>query len=124
MKTQPVALRTAVGRASYWDDAMLQDIGRTMSVPFDLLLGRRTYEIFAAHWPYIGDEDSVARALNNATKHVASRTLTEVTWKNVRLIKGHGAAAVARLKAVDGPELQVHGRSGLIQTLPSARSDR
>jgi len=101
---------------SYWDDVMGQAMGEVMATPFDLLLGRKTYEIFAAHWPNAGD-DPAAKKLNQATKHVASRTLKTLTWENSRLIAGDVATAVARLKSEDGPELQVHGSSNLIQTL-------
>ena len=104
---------------NYWDDMMGGVMGEAMAEPFDLVLGRKTYEIFAAHWPHAGD-DPPAKKLNEATKHVASRTLTKLGWNNSRLIAGDVAAAVARLKTEDGPELQVHGSSNLIQTLLSA----
>jgi dihydrofolate reductase len=101
----------------YWDDMMGQVMGASMSRPFDLLLGRKTYEIFAAHWPFAGDQDPAARRLNEATKYVVSTTLRTLTWRNSRLIAGDVAAEVARLKSQDGPELQVQGSSQLIQTL-------
>jgi len=101
---------------NYWDEMMGQVMGEASSNPFDLLLGRKTYEIFAAHWPYAGD-DPMAQILNDATKYVASNTLHELTWRNSRLITGDVAAELARLKSQDGPELQVHGSSQLIQTL-------
>lgn len=100
----------------YWDDKMGQIMDEFMGKPFDLLLGRKTYEIFAAHWPHAGD-DPAAVALNNATKFVASRTLKSVDWKNSQLIKGDVAQEVAKLKRADGPEIQVHGSANLIQTL-------
>lgn len=99
----------------YWDEAMHDVMGESMGRPFDLLLGRRTYEIFAAHWPY--SEEAEAVPLNRATKHVASTTLRELDWENSKLIEGEVPAAVRTLKAEDGPELQVHGSAGLIQTL-------
>jgi dihydrofolate reductase len=86
-----------------------------MATPFDLVLGRRTYEIFAAHWPY--DEGPIADRLNAATKHVASRTLDAVEWENSKLIEGDVASEVQKIKAGDGPELQVHGSTDLLQTL-------
>jgi dihydrofolate reductase len=101
---------------NYWDEAMGQNMGEFMGKPFDLLLGRKTYEIFAAHWPHITD-DPTADALNSATKHVASRTLDEVEWANSILIEGDVAEYVAKLKEGDGPEIQVHGSGDLIQTL-------
>ncbi len=100
---------------NYWDEALEQAIGEGMARPFDLLLGRKTYEIFAAHWPY--DEGPVAERLNGATKYVASRTLHSLDWSNSTLIEGEVAKAVPALKAEDGPELQVHGSWELIQTL-------
>jgi dihydrofolate reductase len=99
----------------YFDEVVEQQMGEAMGHPFDLVLGRRTYEIFAAHWPIA--EGPGADILNNATKHVASNTLSELEWQNSRLIEGDVPTGVARLKEADGPELQVHGSTGLIQTL-------
>jgi dihydrofolate reductase len=101
--------------APFFDDALMQYLMDSMSVPFDLLLGRRTYEIFAAHWPYANDP--MAEILNRATKHVASNSLRELGWSNSHLITGDVAAEVGRLKALAGPGIQVHGSSQLIQTL-------
>ena len=82
------------------------------------LLGRKTYEIFAASWPKSTDPaDESARALNTQPKYVASRTLEEVTWNNAHLLRGDVAEEVARLKAQEGGEIQVHGSSDLLQTL-------
>ncbi len=100
----------------YCDEAMGDRMGELMGEPFDLLLGRRTYEIFAAHWPHVTD-DPAADALNGATKYVASRTLESVGWANSTLLEGDVPAALASLKEQDGPEIQVHGSSILIQTL-------
>jgi dihydrofolate reductase len=100
---------------NYWDDLMGSVMGEAMGDPFDLVLGRKTYEIFAAHWPHV--DDPAAKALNEATKYVASRTLTEVDWANSVLLEGDAGHSVAAVKEGDGPELQVHGSSNLIQTL-------
>jgi dihydrofolate reductase len=100
--------------ANYWDDEMMGRIAE--ADPYELLLGRGTYEIFAAHWPYVTD-DPIADHLNNTRKHVASTTLEQVEWNNSTLITGDVADYVATLKSQDGPEIQVHGSSGLIQTL-------
>ena len=100
---------------NYWDDAMGAAMGEGMSVPFDLLLGRRTYEIFAAHWPY--STEPIADVLNSARKYVASSTLEAADWNNSVLLSGDVPRQVAELKQQDGPEIQVHGSSGLIQTL-------
>ncbi len=99
----------------YWDDEMGEDMGEFMGKPFDLILGRKTYEIFAAHWPHT-DEPGAAE-LNRATKYVASRTLDNLEWQNSQLLEGDVGEAIARLKEEDGPELQIHGSSNLIQTL-------
>jgi dihydrofolate reductase len=99
----------------YWDEQMQQVMGESMSKPFDLVLGRKTYEIFAAHWPYT--DDPGAEILNTATKHVASTTRKELEWENSKLIEGQVPEGVRALKEKDGPELQVHGSANLIQTL-------
>jgi dihydrofolate reductase len=101
---------------NYWDDHMDEVMGRTMGVPFDLVLGRRTYDIFAAHWPYAG-EDPAAKPLNDATKYVASRSRPHLAWVNSVLLDAEVPAAIAALKDGEGPELQVHGSADLIQTL-------
>jgi dihydrofolate reductase len=99
----------------YWDEQMQGAMGESMSKPFDLVLGRKTYEIFAAHWPY--SDDPAAEPLNRAIKHVASTTRSELEWENSKLIEGDVAERVRRLKEEEGPELQVHGSANLIQTL-------
>jgi dihydrofolate reductase len=101
---------------NYWDDEMGEVMDEWMSKPFDLLLGRKTYEIFAAFWPH-ASEDQGAKPLNDATKFVASRTLRSLDWKPSVLIEGDAAEGVAALKREEGPELQVHGSGNLIQTL-------
>ena len=101
---------------SYWDDLMGEVMGAAMSVPFDLVLGRRTYDIFAAHWPHASDADG-AKPLNDATKYVASRSRPTLEWRNSVLIDGDVAEGVAALKQQDGPELQVPGSGNLVQTL-------
>ena len=86
--------------------------------PDALLLGRRTYEIFAAHWPRVTDpNDPVAAKLNSVQKYVASRTLHKTEWHNSSLLRGEVATAVARLKEQTGGEIHVTGSSNLIQTL-------
>ena len=98
---------------NYFDDEMMEQMSE--SGPYELLLGRGTYEIFAAHWPF--DEGPIADHLNSTRKHVASTTLEQVEWNNSTLITGDVADYVAALKTEDGPEIQVHGSPGLIQTL-------
>jgi len=86
----------------------------------ELLLGRRTYEVFEAYWPYQPADDPIARTFNATRKHVASRTLSELAWNNSTLLRGDVAAAVAALKSEPGPDLQVIGSGNLIQTLRAA----
>jgi dihydrofolate reductase len=107
---------------NYWDEMMAKVIIDGLTKPFDLLLGRKTYEIFAAHWPFVkNDPDKLnamaADKLNGATKYVVSKTLSKPSWQNSTLIKGDVAKEIAELKRQDGPEIQVHGSSSLIQTL-------
>jgi len=99
-----------------------EDMGRFVSEWFDsadgFLLGRKTYEIFAAHWPHVTDEnDPVASMLNSLPKYVVSRTLDTVEWNNSTLIKENVADKVAELKSRPGRDLQVHGSGDLVQTL-------
>jgi dihydrofolate reductase len=84
------------------------------------VLGRRTYEIFEAYWPYQPAENPVAKNLNAARKHVASRTLTKLDWNNATLLQGDVVAAVAALKSQAGLNLQIIGSGNLIQTLQAA----
>jgi dihydrofolate reductase len=101
---------------NYWDDLMGEVMTEAFNVPFDLLLGRRTYEIFSAYWPD-APEEAGAKPLNDATKYVASRSRPQLTWSPSVLIAGDAAEGVAALKQEEGPELQVHGSGNLIQTL-------
>lgn len=101
---------------NYWDDVMGQWMTESMGVPFDLLLGRKTYEIFAAHWPHAPEEEG-ASILNNARKYVVTTTLDRADWQNSTLVKGDVVIEIRRLKEQDGPEIQVHGSANLIQTL-------
>jgi len=99
----------------YFDDFLGQVMGEQMSQPFDLLLGRKTFEIFAAYWPQHDDEGP---GINRATKYVASNTLTTHPWeKSVFLTSGVLVDEIRKLKQQTGPDLQVHGSGHLIQTL-------
>ncbi len=100
----------------YWDALMDEVMGEVMGHPFDLLLGRKTYDIFAAYWPNAPEEEG-GKPLNDATKFVASRGRPELPWGPSVLLEGDVAGAVSRLKGEDGPELQVHGSGELLQTL-------
>jgi len=106
--------------ANYWDEVMQQVMAEAMADPYDLLFGRKTYDIFAAHWPEVGDDNPVAKMINGANKFVATTsTQNDIEWQNTTRITGDVAAEVSRLKAQDGPLLQVHGSCELIQTLLS-----
>jgi dihydrofolate reductase len=85
-----------------------------MSQPFDLLLGRKTFEIFASYWPQHLEEGP---GINQATKYVASNTLKSHEWKKSVFLKGDIAGEIKKLKRQNGPDLQVHGSGNLIQTL-------
>jgi dihydrofolate reductase len=100
---------------NHWDDQMGEVMGRWMNPPFDLLLGRKTYEIFAAHWPY--SDEPGAEDLNEARKYVATTTLKSADWNNTTILDGDVVEQIAALKEQDGPEIQVSGSSNLIQTL-------
>ena len=94
----------------YFDDSLLKVMVKQMSEPFDLLLGRKTYEIFAAYWPHANtSENPFAARINNAKKYVASH--------NSELIKGDVWNEIKKIKEQDGPEIQVHGSGNLIQML-------
>jgi dihydrofolate reductase len=86
----------------------------------ELVLGRRTYEIFEAYWPYQPDENPVAKSFNATKKHVASRTLTTLHWNNSTLLRGDSVPAIIALMAQPGPDLQIIGSGNLIQTLQAA----
>ncbi len=102
--------------ANYWDDLMGTAMGEIMGKPFDLVLGRRTYEIFKGFWP-TAPEEAGGKPLNDATKYVASRGTPVLDWGPAVHLEGDVAEAIAALKRGDGPELQVHGSGDLIQTL-------
>src|SRR5687768_1328384 len=80
------------------DEAMGEALGKIMSGEFDLLLGRRTYEIFAAYWPYAGDQP-IANAFNKATKYVVTNSLDHFDWANSQRIGGDIVGEIRRLKA-------------------------
>jgi dihydrofolate reductase len=101
----------------YWDEPMGRFMDEMFSRPFDLLLGRRTYEIFAAHWPFVGNGDPIAERFNAVTKYVATSSAQPLAWQNSVALRGDVAAAIGRLKQEDGPTLLTQGSSVLLQTL-------
>jgi len=98
----------------YFDDEAGKIMGDQMSGRADLLLGRKTFEIFAGYWPQHADDWS---GINEVTKYVASTTIDSSNWDNTVFLKGDAAEAVRKLKQGDGPDLQVHGSGNFIQTL-------
>ncbi|TLY17180.1 MAG: dihydrofolate reductase [Thaumarchaeota archaeon] len=107
--------------AGYWDDSVGNVMAEQMKGPYDLVLGRKTYELFAAYWPHAGAEVQGAKELNSARKYVVSTTLAKLEWSNSVLLTGDVVQEIRKLKQQQGPELQVHGSSNLMQTL--LRSD-
>ena len=98
----------------YFDEFLGTVMTEQMSKPFDLLLGRKTFELFASYWPYHEDEGS---GINNATKYVVSKTLTTHEWEKSVFLKGNVVDELKKLKQHDGPDLQVHGSWNLLQSL-------
>jgi dihydrofolate reductase len=98
----------------FFDEFLGGVMGGQITWPYDLLLGRKTFEIFAGYWPQHADEWP---GINDATKYVASNTLTSHEWANSVFLGGDVAGQIRALKEQDGPAIQVHGSSNLIQTL-------
>ncbi len=105
---------------NYLDDAMDISAAGFDGKDRELVLGRRTYEIFEAYWPYQANDNPIARTLNSAKKYVASRTLMTLHWNNSTLLHGDVVSAVIALKTQPGPDLQIIGSGHLIQTLLAA----
>jgi len=102
----------------YFDDIMNNALGKILFQPYDLLLGRRTYEIFAAHWPY-QENDPIGEVFNRIRKYVVATTPLDLSWQNSTLIKGDIVKELKKLKEQDGPDLLVQGSGRLIQSLLS-----
>jgi dihydrofolate reductase len=102
----------------HFDEAAGGAMDEILGRPYDLLLGRKTYDIFAAYWPRITDpNDTIAPIFNRVTKYVASRSKPELSWNNSRWLGDDAVAALKKLKAEDGPDLLVQGSSDFLQTL-------
>lgn len=102
----------------YFDEKLVEVMTEWTTRADAFLLGRKTYEIFAGSWPKSTDPaDESATALNTRPKFVASRTLDKLDWNNSTLLEGDVADEVAKLKAQEGGEIQVHGSCDLLQTL-------
>jgi dihydrofolate reductase len=104
-------------QAPYGDEQSGQEMTKQLSAPFDLLLGRKTYDIFAGYWPKHPEIEEVAGPFNKCTKYVVSHNQIDLPWQGSELITGDVVAKLQELKASDGPMLQVHGSGKLIQTL-------
>jgi dihydrofolate reductase len=98
----------------YFDDFVGKVMEEQMKQPFNLLLGRKTFEIFASYWP---QHESGWPGVNEAVKYVASNTLAKADWENSVLISGNVVEEIKKLKMQDGLDLQVWGSGKLIQTL-------
>jgi dihydrofolate reductase len=105
---------------AHWDESMDISASGFDGRDRELVLGRRTYEIFEAYWPCQPDDHPVAKTLNAAKKHVASRTLTTLHWNNSTMLHGDVVSAIIALKAQPGPDLQMIGSGNLIQTFQAA----
>ncbi|RED15299.1 dihydrofolate reductase family protein [Parasphingopyxis lamellibrachiae] len=102
---------------SHWDEVMAQVAVEAMHDPYELLLGRKTYELFAPHWSTAPQDQEPGAMLNEAVKHVVTSHAHELRWNNSRPLTGDVGEAVSRLKSENGPLIQVHGSWQLIQTL-------
>jgi dihydrofolate reductase len=108
----------------FWDESGTAVMNEQMDRPYDLLLGRKTYDIFAAYWPNAAEKiidfdhkDPIANGLNNATKYVVTQSPIALDWKNTIRIEGNVVEGIRKIKKSSGPDLQVHGSGNLIQTL-------
>jgi dihydrofolate reductase len=116
--------------APYRDDVISRGTAESFGRPFDLLLGRRTYDIWAAYWPHVDVDPAsstfaaemadIANTFNTVTKYVASRSRSNFSWRNSRWLGGDAAAGVRELKQGDGPDLLTQGSGALVQTLLAA----
>lgn len=105
--------------APYWHGAMPHVMRTAMSEPYDIVFGRKTYDIFAGHWPK-APQSEVGDMLNAAQKHVVTASGSTLHWQNAQAISGDVAKEISVLKSADGPLLQVHGSQQLIQALHCA----
>lgn len=102
-----------------WDDGVGEELGKLFSADYDLLLGRRTYEIFAAYWPYVtGEEAMMGEAFTKAGKYVLTHSDAPLGWENSHRLSS--IDDVAKLKESDGPDLIIQGSSTLYPALLEA----
>jgi dihydrofolate reductase len=100
----------------YFDEYAGKIMSEQMGRPYDLLLGRKTYDIWKSYWPKHND-NPIGAGINQATKYVASTTLTETDWEKTVILNNNVVEEIKKLKQGEGPELQVHGSGNFIQTL-------
>lgn len=104
--------------APYFDEAMGESVGEMFANRFDLLLGRKTYDIFAAHWPYVASDDPIGPLFDRITKYVATRNPAfKPSWQNSQVLGADVVGALKALKASDGPDLLTQGSADFLQTL-------
>lgn len=101
----------------YWDDVGSGIMNGFMGLPFELLLGRRTYDIFAGYWPTAQNDQNIAQPFNRTRKYVASHNRIDLPWQNSTLVTGDVVGEIRKLKEMDAPDLWVHGSGKLVQTL-------
>lgn len=111
----------------HWDDVTGAAIGETFSSSYDLLLGRKTYDIFAAHWPFVQADPSardfdagsaeMSRRFNEVTKYVATHRPESLTWQNSEALGSDAMARLRQLKQQDGPRLLTQGSTELVHQL-------
>ena len=114
--------------APFWDDTLDAAVTAAFARPFDLLLGRKTYDIFAAHWPHAGDDGvgaespdaGIAARFNAAAKHVASRREPRLDWANSHWLGVDAVAGLVALTAGEGPDLLIQGSGDFVQSLMAA----
>jgi dihydrofolate reductase len=105
---------------AFWDEAMDLSAAGFDGKDRELVLGRKTYEIFEGYWPHQTEDNAIARTFNAAKKHVASRTLKSLQWNNSSVLGGDVVSAITALKGQPGHDLQIIGSGNLIQTLQAA----
>jgi dihydrofolate reductase len=104
--------------APYFDETMGQAVDEMFAKPFDLLLGRKTYDIFAAHWPYVGADDPIGPLFDRITKYVATRNPDlKLTWQNSQTLGADVVFTLKQLKDEEGPDLLTQGSTDFLQTL-------
>jgi dihydrofolate reductase len=103
---------------TYGDDTIEKEMINQMDHDYDLLLGRKTYEIFAGYWPHQETKNNpISASLNKARKYVVTNSPVKLSWENSFAVKGNVVDEIRKLKTTDGPEFQVHGSANMIQTL-------